>query len=81
MPKYCSEPAIEYTRADLTDARIRRAVELALGEAAAACDPTSYRAHHASVRRRCQNAIRALATDENIAAIIERAAQEENGHG
>ena len=25
-----------------------------------ACDPSSYQAHHASVRRRCQTAIRAL---------------------
>jgi len=69
----------EYLRADLTDARIRRAVIAALGEAAEAVKewaadldkygyPTSATTARVGAKR-----IRALATAENIAAIIERA--------
>ena len=36
----------------------------ALKAAAKACDPSSYQAHHASVRRRCQTAILALIDKE-----------------
>ncbi len=36
----------------------------ALKAAAKACDPTSYQAHHASVRRRCQTAILSLIDKE-----------------
>lgn len=45
---------------ELTDAQnalVKDARRKALQEAADCCDPTSYHAHHASVRRRCRDAI------------------------
>lgn len=45
--------------------RVRREARVdGMRAALAACDPTSYRAHHASVRRRCQEAIRAMIAAE-----------------
>jgi hypothetical protein len=86
MPKYCSEPAIEYTRSDLTDARIRAAVIAALEvaqEAAQIWAPSESKADselseigriRREMWRKQDAAIRALATDEAfLARIIERA--------
>jgi len=39
---------------------LERIIKAVLERAAQECDPSSYQAHHASVRRRCQTAIRAL---------------------
>jgi hypothetical protein len=55
------------------EARARAAA--AYEDAANACDPTSYRAHHASTRRRCQKAILERASDPERDALAERDAR------